>query len=193
MTMPPSFTLDTNCIVDVDEARPNAANILRLLELQKLNKLRIGLAVSSASERQKDNGFLSNFAEFNARRDKLGFGNCELLPCVGMFGVTFWNNCLWGSEETNNRERQIFACMFSTKAFEWAEAAMANDVDPEDKTNQVYLKWRNTRLDVKAFWAHENAGLDFFVTSDKEFLRLNRGFGKRNDYVIRPCDIPNYI
>ena len=50
--MPRTFTLDTNCIIAVDESRPEAAAILELARTHQTGRASVGLVAISASERQ---------------------------------------------------------------------------------------------------------------------------------------------
>ena len=78
--------------------------------------------------------------------------------------------------------------MFPNNAFEWHQEAAALSVDTEDKTSKAYRKWRNRLLDASAFWAHERAGHDWFVTTDKDFNKL-RGHPMFPDaeILVRAC------
>jgi hypothetical protein len=47
-----TFTLDTNCLIDVDDGRPAAPYVLRLIEAADKGVADVALVASSASERQ---------------------------------------------------------------------------------------------------------------------------------------------
>lgn len=170
------FTLDTNCLIDVAERRDGAQYILQLLDAHARRTASLALVASSASERQQGEGdqsvFLSNFSAFNARRTALGFGELELLPSIGRFDISFFDRTLSGSDESISRERAIFRVLASGSEPEWRDYARASGVDHSNRSGREYLRWRNKLLDAQAYWAHEHAGRNIFVTSDKRFKRL---------------------
>jgi len=169
------FTLDTNCIIDVEESRPSAAAIFRLLSAHTDKSVNLALVASSASERQLSGDFLQSFVVFDERRNNLGFADIEVLLSIGRFGVGFWGKGLWASEEGNRLERQIFEQLFPTAHYEWADFASAKNIDRDDLTTQSFRKWRNMILDAQAFWAHRYNERDVFVTSDRNFGRRLAG------------------
>src|SRR5262245_27959693 len=81
-----TFTLDTNCIIAVDENR-SEAEAVRQLALAHRNKLAsVGLVAISASERQRDGANLQNFDEFKKRLESLGLGDLDLLEPMAYYG-----------------------------------------------------------------------------------------------------------
>lgn len=62
--------------------------------------------------------------------------------------------------------------MFPNSQHQWVDFAMVNKVDPKDIESKQHHKWRNKILDAQAFWAHDHAGRDVFVSSDGKFKRL---------------------
>lgn len=74
-----SFTLDTNCLIDVDDDRPAKPFVLALLEAAKSGVADVAIVASSAAERQPGGGHLSDFGQFQQRMNQLGFGHVGLL------------------------------------------------------------------------------------------------------------------
>jgi hypothetical protein len=169
----PTFTLDTNCIIDVDEARPSSVSIKILLKEHERKKADLALVASSASERQRSGDFLCNLATFNARRYALGFGELRLLPSIARWGISFFGDSLWPSDESQKREEAIYKILFPNSAYEWADYAASKEVDPADETTPSYFRWRNQLLDTQALWAHDFAVRDIFVTSDQRLIRIS--------------------
>lgn len=168
-----TFTLDTNCIIDVAEDRPAAEHIRELLIAHSSGIARVALVASSASERQIDGAFLRSFGLFNDRRSALGFGHLPVLPPIGRFDVSFIDHCLSAGEASLAREAEIFRCMFPSSEPEWSDYASARGLNPTDRLSTGYLRWRNQMLDAQAFWAHEHHGQRVFVTSDRRFRIFN--------------------
>ena len=167
-----TFTLDTNCIIDVAEDRPAAVSVKRLLQAAQDGQADLALVASSASERQEGGGFLKNFAVFEERRNALGFGGLPLLPSIGRYNVSFFGQGLFSSAEMTAREHKIFITLFPTSPPVWKDYAAARGISWDDYDSRGYQKWRNRMLDSQAFWAHDYAQRDVFVTGDRNFLRL---------------------
>ena len=168
-----SFTLDTNCMIDVAEERPLAVDVRRLLAAHKTSEADVALVAASASERQLGGDFLSSVERFNERRNELGFGDLEILPSIGRWNISFWDESLYTWNEGEAREELIFSVLFPGSHYEWAESAETAGVDVGDETSRAYHLWRNKILDAQAYWAHEHAKRDIFVTSDQRFCNLH--------------------
>ncbi len=166
------FTLDTNCIIDVDCKRPSAPAVIALADAAKTGRADVALVASSASERQAGDYFLENFEVFQDRASSLGFGNLPILRPIARWGMAFWGHGVWDGPELRARENAIYRALFPQSPYEWADYATSKGVDPEDKPSPAYFRWRNQILDAQAYWAHENARRDIFVTSDGRFKVL---------------------
>ena len=55
-----TFTLDTNCLIDLEEGRAGAESVTELVEAHRTGIADVAVATVTASERQKDGGFLEN-------------------------------------------------------------------------------------------------------------------------------------
>ncbi|MGH8246730.1 MAG: hypothetical protein ACREUU_09890 [Gammaproteobacteria bacterium] len=170
--MPLAFTLDTNCIIAVDESRSEAAFIRELVQAHKAGVAAVGLVAISASERQQAGGHIENFSEFKERVAKLGLGDLDLLEPMLYWDVTFWDFCLWCDEPMEELERGIHEVLFPGIPFLWVDYCAANGLDP--KADHPDRKWRNAKCDVQAFWSHAYRKRDVFVTSDRNFHTNSR-------------------
>lgn len=180
------ITLDTNCMIAVDDKRQEADAIQRILAAFDAGKVDCAMAASSAAEMQKDRNFLNSVTAFEERRTGLGFGDLELLKPIARWGMSFWGFGLWTDDEMSAREKAIFEAMFPNSHYQWEDFARSRALDSEDRSPQNTRKWRNQILDAQAFWAHENARRDYFVTTDKEFLRLERKGLVSEGTILRP-------
>lgn len=168
-----TFTLDTNCIIDIAEDRPSAGFVRQFLSAHHKGLVNVALVASSASERQSNGEFLKNAATFNERRDALGFAGLQLLPSIGKYDVSFFDNCVYGSDEGVARERAIYGILFPSSSPEWADYAASRGAGSTDLTSTAFLRWRNQMLDAQALWAHDHARRNVFVSSDKRLMKLN--------------------
>lgn len=158
------FTLDTNCIIDVEDGRPSATFVRELVGLHGKNGINVAVSAIGASERQRTGGYAQNFAEFQAKLKTAGFDALELLPPLAYMDICYWDHCVM-ADENDPLERQIHEVLFPNIEFMWADYAKARGLpaDALDKT------WRNTKCDVLALWCHIRHGGGVFVTSDENF------------------------
>ena len=163
------FTLDMNCIIDVEEERPNAPFVRELVGLHSVNGTNVAVSSIGASERQRTGGYAKNFAEFKAKLIAIGFGSLELLPPLAYLGLCFWDHCVV-ADENDILERQIHDVLFPNIEFLWPDYARAHglSVDSQDK------KWRNAKCDVLGLWCHIKHGGGVFVTRDTDFHHETR-------------------
>jgi hypothetical protein len=172
-----SLSLDTNCIIALDEVRHDptshraaeARAVRALVSAHTVRKADVALVAISASERQKDNGHLENFSTFQERLTSLELGHLELLHPMLYFDVTFWDASLWSDEKMQALERSIQAILFPNIPFLWSDYCAAKGLDPAAGTAD--RKWKNAKCDVQAFWSHAWRKRDVFVTSDDNFLK----------------------
>lgn len=167
-----SFTLDTNCILAVDEGRPEGAFVLKLAEMHKSGTASVALVAISASEKQKPLRSITNFDQFFDRITRLGLGHLEIIDPMVYWDVSFWDHGLWSDEAMIDLERKIHEILFKGIEFDWSvycatRGLDVNDPHPDDK-------WRNAKCDVQAFWSHAHRRRDVFVTSDKNFRQASK-------------------
>ncbi|OCP17362.1 MULTISPECIES: hypothetical protein [unclassified Ensifer] len=182
------FTLDTNCLIDIDEARPAGGDVLALVDAARRGAADVAILASSASEQQPGGAHLDSFAAFQARMIDLGLGDIALLKPIAKYGLSFWDFALIGDEASVERERQIFEALFPGTPSDWPTYASANGLDPEDLFSRPAWKWRNRLCDVQAIWSHLNDERDFFVTRDKNFRRLNRTVEFAHAISVTPAE-----
>jgi hypothetical protein len=163
-----SFTLDTNCLLAVDEKRPAAPAVLALADAHQIGRASVALVAISASERQRAGGHLESFEEFKRRVAALGLGHLELVPPMLYFDVTFWDYSLWHDDAMQKQEEDIHKVLFPGIPFLWSDYCAANGLDIHSAGSQG-KNWRNAKCDVQALWSHLHARRDVFVTSDKNF------------------------
>ena len=162
-----TFTLDTNCIIAVDEERSEASSVRILAAAHRNGHASVGVVAISASERQKDDVDLESFTTFKERLSRLGLGEMHLLEPMMYWGVTFWDFGLWSDDEMEALKRQIHEILFPNVEFLWADYCAAHGVDAESE--RPNKKWLNAKCDVQAIWSHAFRKRDIFVTSDRNF------------------------
>ncbi|MEV5602269.1 hypothetical protein AB0L33_12610 [Streptomyces sp. NPDC052299] len=167
-----SFTLDTNCLIAVEEERPEAAAVRELVARQCAGRATVRLVATMAAENQRDGSVLDNFAHFQRRITELGFGELEILAPVAVFDLTYFDWCVLAHEEAEAEAIRLHEVLFPTSPFGYAHAVPAH-LD-EQRRAFAERKWRNQRLDVLVLHTHIMANADIFVTSDRNFLKQSK-------------------
>lgn len=187
------LTLDTNCIIDVDEKRDGFEAVMALADAHREGRVELALVCSGAHERQKEGGYLESFSLFTARLEALGFPALTVLPSVAYWGISLWGHGLLPDEAMKVREQLIFKVMFPNVDHRWPDYAEAKGVDVDDLSSMHFLRWRNRLCDVQAFWAHDHAQRDIFVTRDIEFQRLLRHPDFAVAHILSPLQVASFI
>jgi hypothetical protein len=117
------LTLDTNCIMALDELRQPAASSLRhLLAAHAASTVQLRLVADSASEHQCTGTHLENFSQFQQRLTDLHLDHLEILPAPATLDVAYLDQMiLVGNDEGLLLER-IHAVLFPTHPFEFQSA-----------------------------------------------------------------------
>jgi len=170
--MPTSFTLDTNCVIAVADARPEAQAVLDLVRAHELGTISVALVAISASERQKDGTTLNSFTHFKDRLAALGLGQLELLKPLAYFDIGYFDWCLLSGDESIAVERQIHEVLFPGIPFRWPDYCATKGIAPE--SSSVGTSWRNAKCDVQAYWSHVHHERQIFVTSDSNFHKESK-------------------
>lgn len=164
------LTLDTNCIVALDERREPAADCLdSLLALHEAGKVNLRLVATSASERQQHGPYLENFSFFQDRLSSLGLEHLEVLLPVMTLDVSYLDHAVLAGEDDITLLQRIHAVLFPDQPYELQEAL--DRAGPGADRLAVEHKWRNRSLDVQGLWCHIRCGGDIFVTSDRNFIK----------------------
>ena len=161
-----NVTLDTNCIIDLEEDRATAPYIRELIRTQEEGNTNLGVPAISASERKPNGKYATNFAEFQQKIAAVGLGNVNILKPIGYWDVTFWDWCLYADKLDPldaNLEREIHQSLFPEIEF-----AYSGEVDK---------RWRNAKCDVLALWSHIHYGSGIFVTMDSNFHQKTKKSG----------------
>jgi hypothetical protein len=166
-----NVTLDTNCIIDLEESRAPAAALLNLIAMHEQGVIFLRVAGISASERQSDGRYAPNFGLFRQKLASVGLGGAEILKPIGYWDVTYYEWCLWTNDKLVELERQIHSILFPNVEFAYTDYCAARVIMD---TNHVDRKWRNAKCDVLAMWCHIYYGGHIFVTSDSNFLNPSK-------------------
>jgi hypothetical protein len=179
------YTLDTNCVFALEDERPEATNIRRLLARSLSGEATVQIAAIAAAERNKSGRPIDNFSEFQMRLGRLSLGSAKVLLPPMYVGIAFADHCLLHGDETLAAEKRIHDVLFSSVPFEFDGARYST-------ASSEWRRWLNAKCDVLTMWCHLHHGGDVFVSSDKNFHALSKkprllamGAGQ----IIRPSEL----
>ncbi|UWQ62918.1 hypothetical protein K3723_01040 [Leisingera caerulea] len=167
----------------MDLSRPNATKVQELISAHRTGKAEVAFVAVSASERQPGDRYLDSFCEFEARLKKLNVDDIPLLLGIAYFDISYWDNAVFADEECDLEER-IHNVLFPTVAFSYSDFKR---LTPE-ATGDILTdkKWRNRWCDRQMMWAHVSNERDIFVSSDKNFKKIERAAGFESVKVRSP-------
>jgi hypothetical protein len=166
-----TFTLDTNCIIDVEEGRAPAEAIRRLADAHAKGQADVAVGAIMASEKQRM-GQLENFSQFKGRLSALRLGHLNILPAMFYWDVTFFDHSFEPDDASIKLEKHIHNILFPALKFLWSEYCE----DPEVPVgNQLpNSRWKNAKCDVQSMWTHIYHERFIFVTSDGNFHKTSK-------------------
>ncbi|MFJ2191608.1 hypothetical protein ACIOJE_27365 [Kitasatospora sp. NPDC087861] len=164
-----SFTLDTNCLIALEEGRPAASGVLALLDRHTRGSATVRLAATTAAESQRDGTAPPSFEIFQSRLRAVGLSCLSILKPVAIFDLVYFDWAEWPEESSDAELRRIHQVLFPSFAFEY-DRAVPESLTEEQK-DKAERKWRNYRLDGLGLHTHIRAGADVYVTSDRNFFK----------------------
>lgn len=153
------LTLDTNCIIDLEEDRPDGVFVREIVQAWKDGRIELAVVAVSASENQKSGIANSHFLEFEKKLENVGLaGVVHLLPLM-KWDLFYWDHALWSDAEKEELATAIQKVLFPNTQFE----------PPQDIKQKS--GWRNKQCDVLTAWSHVFHKWDYLVTRDANFHR----------------------
>jgi hypothetical protein len=159
------FTLDTNCLIDLEEARPGAPAIHMLAQAHAVGRADVAVVAIAASEKPRGGKYLERFADFEQRLRAIGLDHLAVLYPIAYWDVSFFDRCVFAGPQEIAIEENVHNVLFTTIPF----VATSIAADPAQMK-----KWRNAKCDVQAFWEHVHNQRDVFVTSDEKFHKTTK-------------------
>jgi len=162
-----TFTLDTNCLIDIADNRADAGSVQTLADAHARGEANVAVVAVSASETQENGARLTNFNEFQTLLDTLALSHLEILKPILYWDIAFWDWAYWAEPTMVDLERLIHGVLFPNIEFLWPDYCHTRGWDPN--TQPVNAKWRNAKCDVLALWSHIHHRRNVFVTGDRNF------------------------
>jgi hypothetical protein len=151
------LALDTNCIIDLEENRPDALHLKALITAWKNDRVDLAVVAVSASENQPSGIASCDYHVFEAKLNNVGLtGVHQLLP-LKIWIVFYWDHALWSSTDMETLASRIREILFPGIATE-----PPTNIDENSE-------WRNHMCDVLVAWSCIHHNWECLVTRDKNF------------------------
>lgn len=167
-----NVTLDTNCIVALDEDEEATRDIRALIHMHENKEINLRVVAISASERRAGVRCASNFAEFKERIDFLGLAHVEILKPICRLGMSFLDWFVLADDKMVDLEQRIHQILFPEIEFNYRE--FCEKRSPEPNGDEIDRRWLNARCDVLALWSHIHYGGGIFVTIGDNFHKKTK-------------------
>ena len=163
------FSLDWNCVIEVEEGQPQADAVNTLIAAHRMGQIEVALLEASASENTKSKVFPGNAELFLKRVARLGWDDLPLVPMPGIRGLSYWDHAYYvdDSEAFERKFDAIWAVM-APRFARHPQAHLKPDQTLDDAAIQSdgLSKWRNTWCDAMSAYTHIHAKRDVFVTNN---------------------------
>jgi hypothetical protein len=164
-----TLTLDTNCLINLENDSGQVDSIRRLLVLHRENKIRLFINEASAGENLPGKAAPQNFSTFADRLDRLGLDDLPSIAPLARLDVSFFlDHSILATDADIELEDKIMAILRPSGPKSYADH-LADEGLAVDSA--ITAKWRNLYSDVDAILGHIRSGHDIFVTEDRHFLR----------------------
>ena len=177
------LTLDTNCIIALENGEAAASEIHQLVQHAQTGKVELAILGISASENQKAFYHDQDFIGFQNRVSELGLGKLAILKPIAIWDVTFWDWCIFSTEEDAKLLNDLRLAIFPKSEPNWVKRAAANGIDVNDNTCKESKKWKNELCDAQIAWATIHNKYDALVT-------LNTLDFQRNQLALKSLGLP---
>jgi len=151
------MALDTNCLIDLEENRPDACHVRTLIKAWKKGQVELAVVAVSASENQPTGITSHDFGVFVEKLNNVGLAGVHHLLPLAIWDVFYWDHALWSSAEMAALESEIRWILFP-----------GIPTAPPTNINESSV-WRNRMCDVLIAWACIHHQWECLVTRDKNF------------------------
>jgi hypothetical protein len=119
-----------------------------------------------------------NYAAFEELLDRIKIADRPRLDPLAIWGITFWDHCVWAGDA----DEQLFE---SIQAILFPSAGLGGEIEMDEKRSL------NRLCDALTMWCHISHKNDVFLTTDGNFFKetkkpalIEMGAGS----ILRPCD-----
>lgn len=125
-----TFTLDRNCLIDIERNRPAATAVRMLADAHAAGTADVAVIAMAASENQRNGQLLRAFADFQGYLATLHLGHLSIVVPMMYWDISFWDHCLWSDDSVLDLERRIHSILFPNVQFLWKDYCRDNGNDP---------------------------------------------------------------
>jgi hypothetical protein len=186
------FTLDTDCILAIEEGKPEAVFVRALADAHASRTADVAVVATSPSELGTRG--ISFFDNFSNRLANVGLAHLQVLLPTFYMDFTFWNRGHRSDAAMEALEHTIHAVLFPNSEYRWIDYCQARGIDPS--ASQVDSKWHGRKCEVQAMWCHIHHRRDVFVTSGPRFHQFASKaalIGLGAGAIERPAEAVNLI
>jgi hypothetical protein len=172
------LTLDWNCVIEVEERRPQADAVLDLIRAHRSRQVEVALLAASATENTQSKVFPGSATIFLERVTRLGWDDLPLVPMPGIWGLSYWDHAyhVGDSDEFERKFDAIWGVIAPRFARDpIAHLKVGQALDDETIQSASLSKWRNVWCDVMSAYTHIYEGRDIFVTNNTRDFQAHRG------------------
>ena len=168
-----NVTLDTNCLIALENAEPAASAVRELIELHQGGRVHLCVSAIAASEaKASGEDRWPPFSRFRDRLAAVGLSEVEILRPMCYWGIAYLDHCWQFRDEHLALERKIHEVLFQTLEFSYEEYCKRVEI-PHTPTAPARA-WLNAKCDVQSLWSHIHSGGEIFVTSDSNFHKATK-------------------
>jgi len=167
-----TFTLDTNCLIDLENEAPSAEHIRKLYRYHTTGKIRLCLPAVAASEHPKKGREIKTFDCFIQRISDAGMPDVELLRPYMFMNLSFLDYSMLTDDHMMKLDKDIHQILFPQLPYRYAEYCSLREQNPEKLP--IERKWRNAKCDVMIAWCHIYHHGDVMVTRDGNYLKATK-------------------
>lgn len=170
------LSFDWNCVIEVEEDRPQASDVTELVKLHRLGRCEVALLAVSASENTKSKRFPGNAKLFRDRILALGWQDLPLVLAPSVSSLTFLDFCFCvGNGEKFEHDIDALWRVIAPSVQRKPRDHLHEGVQMTDETiqSEALSKWRNTWCDVISAYSHIHEGRDVFVTNNTRDFQDN--------------------
>lgn len=170
------LTLDWNCVIEVEERRPQASYVIDLIKGHRDGRFEVALLAASASENSKSKRFPGSASLFTKRVAALGWSDLPLVKMPGVCGLSYWDFCYYVDDgDAYERDIQAIWRVIAPKVPYNASQHLPTGTELTDEflQSEDLSKWRNIWCDVVSAYSHIRSSRDIFVTNNTRDFQAN--------------------
>jgi hypothetical protein len=156
-------TLDHNCIIHLVNRTEIGEKMGAIVHDERNQCFVVNIGASEMLER----GVRPNrYDKFEELLETASIAHLPRLDPLLIWDLTFWDKCVWDSDETRKLATEIEAALFGN--------SQRVDIAALGLESPLARKWVNQMCDVQTMWCHIQNGNDVFLTTDGNFSKESK-------------------